>query len=220
MTQTVRIRVLLVDDNALFRDGIAQILEIDGRFEVIGHAARGDHAVTAAAKLRPDLILIDVQMPEMDGVEAIRRIRSQDAQVPVGVLTMFETEDYVRSALDAGANGYVAKDSTPADLCDAAAALAGGKRDLVAIPGSTSGTGGDQAVKSSRLLSSLTPREIEVLRALATGDSNQAIAQQLAISPKTLRNHISNTYHKLGIYDRAQAVIVAVREGLIDVEPT
>jgi DNA-binding NarL/FixJ family response regulator len=207
------ITVLLADDNALFRDGIAQILRADGRFDVVGQASRGDEAVAAAVRLRPDLILIDLAMPGMSGVDAIRSIRADDADVPIGVLTMFETQDYVKAALVAGASGYLAKDATPADLCGAAAALAQGRRDLIAIPPLSPGAG----APSSRL-ALLTDRELEVLRALPTAASNVAIARRLGISPKTLRNHISNLYQKLGIHDRAQAVIVAVREGLVDVD--
>jgi two-component system, NarL family, response regulator DegU len=206
-------RVLLADDNALFRDGIAQILRSDGRFDVVGQTSRGDETIAAAARLRPDLILIDLDMPGMSGVDAIKSIRAADDAVPIGVLTMFETQDYVQAALNAGASGYLAKDSTPADLCGTAAALAQGKRDLVAIPLPPSGAG-----TLGSKLARLTAREVEVLRALASGSSNEAIARSLGISPKTLRNHISNTYHKLGIYDRAQAVLVAVREGLVDVD--
>lgn len=206
--------MLLVDDNGLFRDGIAEILRADGRFEVIGQASRGDEAVTAASRLRPDLILMDLRMPGMTGLEAIRRIRAQDPAVPIGVLTMFETSASVQSALGAGATGYVIKDSTPSELCEAAAALAHGERDLVANPRLQSpGASGP----ASRLLAQLTARQVEVLRALATGASQGAIARSLGISPKTLRNHISDTYRKLGINDRAQAVIVAIREGLVEV---
>jgi DNA-binding NarL/FixJ family response regulator len=209
------ITVLLVDDNALFRDGLASILMADGRFTVIGHAARGDEAIVAATRLRPDLILIDLHMPGMSGVEAIKRIRVDNREVPIGVLTMFDTLDYVQSALDAGASGYLAKDSTSADVCEAANALARGSKGLVAIPEVTLGSG---AARPSAALTLLTGRELEVLRALASGANRNAIAQRLGISPKTLRNHISNTYHKLGVHDRAQAMIVAVREGLV--EPT
>jgi DNA-binding NarL/FixJ family response regulator len=206
----VSIAVLLVDDNALFRDGLAHILQADGRFDVVGQASRGDEAVAAAASLRPDLILMDMHMPGMSGLDAIKRIRADNPDVPIGVLTMFETPDHVQSALTAGASGYLAKDSTPADVCAAAAALAQGSKDLVVIPPTFRGT-----PARSSALASLTARELEVLRALATGASNEAIARRLGISPKTLRNHVSNTYHKLGIHDRAQAVIVAVREGLV-----
>ena len=210
------IRVFLVDDNALFREGIAHILAADGRFAVVGQASRGDAAVSAAASLQPDLILIDLHMPGMSGLDAIRSIRAQDIDVAIGALTMFETEEYVRSALEAGANGYVAKDSTSSDLCEAAAALAHGKRNLISIPGLTSGT---EAAQPSSILTVLTARERDVLLQLTTANTNEAIAGRLGISPKTLRNHISSIYRKLGIFDRAQAVIVAVREGLVGVEP-
>jgi DNA-binding NarL/FixJ family response regulator len=209
------IKVLLVDDNALFRDGIVQILHADGRFEVVGQASDGVEAVAAARRLHPDLILMDLRMPGMGGVEAIRMIRADDAQVPIGVLTMFESRDHVESARKAGASGYVAKDATPADFCEAASQLAQGKRELVAIP-ADSATGAPHA--RSGVLARLTERELEVLRALSTGASMTEIAGDLGITTKTLRNHISNTYHKLGIYDRAQAVILAVREGLVDVQ--
>jgi DNA-binding NarL/FixJ family response regulator len=211
------IRLLLVDDNALFREGIAEILTRDGRFQVVGQASRGDEAVAAAASLQPDLILIDLHMPGMTGIEAIRQMRRRDANVPIGVLTMFETQDHVRESLDAGANGYVAKGATPADLCEAAAALAGGSRDLVAALEPDAPSAGIAA--SSPVLAALSPRELEVLRALASDAGNEAIARRLRISSRTLRIHIRNTYHKLGIYDRAQAVIVAVREGLVEVTP-
>src|SRR5437773_4982096 len=148
------IKVLLADDNALFRDGIVQILCADGRFEVVGQASHGVEAVAAASRLHPGLILIDLHMPGMGGVEAIRAIRAEDLQVPIGVLTVFETPDYVQIALGAGATGYVAKDATPADFCEAAALLAQGKREVVAVPGA--GTGG--AARSSDLLGRLTTR--------------------------------------------------------------
>jgi len=197
------IKVLLVDDNALFRDGIGQILRADGRFEVIGQASQGGEAVAAARLLHPDLILMDLRMPGMGGVEAIRAIRARDRAVPIGVLTVFES-------------GYVAKDATPAAFCEAASQLAQGKRAMVLV--SDGDTAKGDGARSSDLLGRLTERELEVLRALSTGANTAEIAHDLGITMKTLRNHISNTYHKLGIYDRAQAVILAVREGLIDLQ--
>jgi len=210
------IKVLLVDDNALFRDGIVQILHADGRFQVVGQASDGAEGIAAAGRLRPDLILMDLRMPGMGGVEAIRAIRADAPQVPIGVLTMLESADSVQSALQAGASGYVAKDATPDDFCEAASSLAQGTRQVIAIPNSlATRTDGNH---SSVLLARLTDREREVLRALSTGASTAEIARALGITTKTLRNHISATYHKLGIYDRAQAVILAVREGLVDVQ--
>jgi DNA-binding NarL/FixJ family response regulator len=208
------IRVLLVDDSALFRGGVADILQADGRFVVAGQVSRASDAIAAAAELKPDLVLMDLRMPGMTGGEAIRRIRSDGAAVPIGVLSVYETADHVQAALAAGATGYIAKDATPADLCDAAAAIASGEA-VIAVPSKAPANA--TPAKPTGVLARLTARELEILRALTTGASNQAIARRLGISPKTLRNHISNTYHKLQIYDRAQAVILAVREGLIDV---
>lgn len=209
------ITVLLVDDNGLFRDGIAQILRADGRFDVVGLASSGEDAVLVARRLRPDLILMDLQMPGMGGIDAIRAIRADNAAIPIGVLTMFETSEHVEAAEKAGATGYIAKDSTPADFREAAAALATGARDIVAIPQVPPANPRAGAV--SPALASLTAREVTVLRALATSGSNETIAGSLRISPKTLRNHITRIYQKLGVYDRAQAVIVAVREGLVEI---
>jgi DNA-binding NarL/FixJ family response regulator len=210
------VKVLLVDDNALFRDGIVHILVADGRFEVVGQASHGAEAVAAAARLHPNLILMDLRMPGMGGVAAIRAIRLEDAAVPIGVLTMFESRDYIDAALSAGATGYVAKDATPADFCEAASRLAQGWREVVAVPNAP--TIGSEAAPSSELLSRLTSRELQVLKALASGADTVEIASNLGITAKTLRNHVSNIYHKLGIYDRAQAVILAVHEGLVDVQ--
>jgi DNA-binding NarL/FixJ family response regulator len=208
------LRVLLVDDNALFRDGIADILGTDGRFDVVGQESRGEEAVAAAERLHPDLILMDLRMPGISGAEAIRRIRVGNPTVPIGVLTVLETTESVQSAMDAGATGYLAKDSTASDLCDAAAAIAEGKRKLKTASELT-GTA-SPGTPAGNLLASLTPREVEVLRALATEANNEAIARRLGISPRTLRNHISSTYRKLHIFDRAQAVIMAIRAGLVD----
>jgi DNA-binding NarL/FixJ family response regulator len=210
------VRVLLVDDNSLFREGVARMLRADPRFTVIGQASRGVDAVQAAESLRPDLILIDLKMPGMSGLEAIRRIRQDDAEVAIAVLTVFETADIMDSAREAGASGYLPKDSTPAQLTDEAYALAVGRHTVAER---TAGELLPAAIRLPRsgVLATLTPREIQVLIALATGADNRAIAGQLGISPKTLRNHISNAYHKLQIYDRAQAVIVAMREGLVEV---
>src|SRR5437773_172383 len=158
MRGTMAIKVLLVDDNTLFRDGIVQILRADGRFEVIGQASQGGEAVAAAGRLHPDLILMDLRMPGMGGVEAIRVIRAKDREVPIGVLTVFESRAYVESALSAGASGYVAKDATPADFCEAASQLAEGKRAMVAVPSDSTAKG--NGPRSSDLLGRLTEREL------------------------------------------------------------
>ena len=181
------IKVLLVDDNALFRDGIVQILHADGRFEVVGQASDGAEGVAAAGRLRPDLILMDLRMPGMGGVEAIRAIRADAPQVPIGVLTMFESADSVQSALQAGASGYVAKDATPDDFCEAASSLAQGTRHVIALPNAVATrTNGNP---SSVLLARLTDRELEVLRALSTGASTAASQASSASTESFRSNH-------------------------------
>src|SRR2546429_2078901 len=130
------IKVLLVDDNALFRDGIVQILHADGRFQVVGQASDGAEGIAAAGRLRPDLILMDLRMPGMGGVEAIRAIRADAPQVPIGVLTMLESADSVQSALQAGASGDGAQDATPAGFCGAGSPPAQGTSHVIAVPNS------------------------------------------------------------------------------------
>jgi len=203
------IRVLLVDDNALFRDGVARILKSDGRFEVIGQASTGDEGVVAAAELKPDLVLLDLRMPGAGAPQTIGALLAQRADLPIGILTVFESDEFVQPALSAGARGYVPKDSTASELCEAAVALVDNKAAHLVPRAAVKGRG--------PAIDSLTARELEVLRALASGASYVTISRDLGISPKTLRNHISNTYHKLEIYDRAQAVIAAVRAGVVEV---
>ena len=121
------IRVLLVDDNALFRDGVARILKSDGRFEVVGQASTGDEGVAAAAELKPDLVLLDLRMPGAAAPETIGALLAQRPDIPIGILTVFESDEFVQPALNAGARGYVPKDSTASELCEAAVALVDGK---------------------------------------------------------------------------------------------
>ena len=210
-----RTRVLLVEDNVLFRAGLAQILEADGRFRVVGQVSDGADALPAVKQLAPDLVLIDLNMPVMDGIEAIRLMRT-DTQVPIGVLSVFSDRDAQRSAIAAGANGYLGKDSTSEDLCEAAARMAHGE-EVVLVPARGAPPFRVRR-KTSGALARLTARELGVMRALA-GDSNyDGIAADLDIRPKTLRNHISNIYRKLQISNRAQAVIIAMREGLVNID--
>lgn len=210
----MKIKLLLADDNALLRDGIARMLETDGRFQVVGQVANGADVVAATAALNPDVVLLDLHMPGMPSVEAIRLIRLRDPEVPIGVLTDFEDEERRQAAIKAGASGFIPKDTTLAQLCQAVLDLARGQTFSIlrALPARAA------QHAQSRALRRLTPRELEVLRSLASNDSYEAIAQDFGISPKTLRNHISNVYHKLHIHHRTQALVVAVREGVVDVE--
>lgn len=208
------IRILLVGDNALFREGLSQILRSDGRFRVVGESPGNQAAVSDAARLKPDLIILDLGMPGTSGIDVIRSIRLSDASIPIGILTGFHTDEQIRMALNAGASDFIHTDGTVAELIGTAARLANGERQVSLIPRPRSTAAARDAPSES--LASLTPRELEVFRALSSGATIGTIAARFGISRKTLRNHISNAYHKLHIYDRAQAVIVAVREGLVE----
>lgn len=206
--------MLLVDDNALFREGLARILKKDGRFLVVGQAGDGLEGAEMVPKVKPDLVLMDLRMPVMDGTQATALIGSRFPKVRIGILTALESEHDIRRALEAGAHGYLPKDATPVDFCEGSLQLYTGHGNRLA--GTT--TAAPPKGHPPGPLHELTAREIEVLAALAGGETNQAIARRLGVSPKTLRNHISNLYHKLQIYDRAQAVIMAVTAGLVDVD--
>jgi len=208
----VTIRALLVGDDVLFREGLSQILRLDGRFRVVGEAVSGVAAVRGADRLKPDLIIVDLGLPGTSEIDTIRHIRLSSS-VPIGILIGLNVDDLTRIAIDAGASDYIYKDATVAELVGTAARLASGERQISLW---SRGNAVDTTRDRPRALASLTPRELEVLRALSSGASIGTIAARFGISRKTLRNHISSAYHKLHIYDRAQAVIVALREGLVE----
>jgi DNA-binding NarL/FixJ family response regulator len=210
-------RVLLVDDQTLFRTGLARLLSEDGRIEIIGQAVDGADAVKQAAKLKPDVVLMDLKMPNVDGIEATRQIIEADPGIRVLILTTFETDNHVIQALKAGASGYVLKDSQAEAIVSSIQAVASGERVMASAVANRvlemlSGTS-----TPKEFYDGLTVREVEILRLLATGMANKQIAYRLKISEKTVRNHVSNMYEKLGIYDRSQAVLYAVRKGLVEV---
>ena len=216
-TDKLATRVLLVDDQTLFRIGLAGLLADDPRIEIVGQAANGIEAVALAAELRPDVVLMDLQMPKMDGIEATRQIVAASPGARVLVLTAFEQDNYVMKALQAGASGYILKDSTPAAIVSSVMAVVSGERVMASAVANRvlemlTGTS-----TSKEFYDGMTGRELEILRLLAGGMPNKRIAYQLAISEKTVRNHVSNMYEKLRIYDRSQAVLYAVRKGLVEV---
>jgi DNA-binding NarL/FixJ family response regulator len=211
----IRPRVLIADDQRLFRSGLAKLLEGDARIEIVGQAADGEEAVELATKLRPSVVLMDLKMPKLDGVEATRQITANQSTTKVLILTTFEAENHFIQALRAGASGYVLKDSEPEAIISAILAVVSGE-SVMATPVAKKVlqmlTGN---VTPKEFYDGLTSREIEILKLLASGMANKQIAFKLKISEKTVRNHVSNAYEKLGIYDRSQAVLYAVRKGLI-----
>jgi len=210
-------RVLVADDQTLFRAGLSRLLSEDSRVEVIGQALDGADDVKQAAKLKPDVILMDLKMPNLDGIEATRQIVEADPNIKVLVLTTFETDSQVIQALKAGASGYVLKDSSAAAIVSSIVAVMAGEKVMASAVANRvlemlTGTS-----TPKQFYDGLTNREIEILKLLANGMANKQIAFRLKISEKTVRNHVSNTYEKLGIYDRSQAVLYAVKKGLVEV---
>ena len=210
------IRVLIADDHAVVREGLRAFLALQDDVEVVGEAADGEEAVQAVVRLQPDVALVDLVMPRVDGLEAIKRIRALDAATRVIVLTSFADEDKMLPAVRAGAVGYLLKDVAPQDLVAAIRTVHGGEtllhpavvRELVR---EVAGDGLQPPADNP-----LTPREREVLALIARGRANKAIAFELGVAEKTVKTHVSNILAKLGVSDRTQAALYAVREGLVD----
>ncbi len=210
-------RVLIADDQTLFRSGLARLLEGDPRVMVVGQAATGTEAVAMSTSHKPDVVLMDLKMPNLDGIEATRRILSEHPEIKVLILTSFETDTYVLQALRAGANGYVLKESQPEAIVSSIMTVMAGERVMASAVANRVLQLVTGATTPKEFYDGLTSREIEILKLIATGKANKQIAHRLAISEKTVRNHVSNMYEKLKIYDRTQAVLYAIRKGLVEI---
>jgi DNA-binding NarL/FixJ family response regulator len=216
------IRILLVDDQALVRAGFRMILDAEPEVEVVGEAANGREAVERAAELRPDVILLDIRMPEMDGLEAARRIlaNADEGSPKLLMLTTFDLDEYIFEALCAGASGFLLKDTPPEQLVDAIHVIAAGEsllspsvtRQVIAhyVRG-----GGPQPQAQFPKLELLTPRELEVLKLLARGLSNAELASALYLSETTVKTHVARILMKLDLRDRVQAVVLAYEAGVV-----
>jgi len=209
-----KIRVLVADDHAIVRQGIYALLETEPDIQVVGEAQDGRQAIAEAQRLQPDVVLMDLVMPVVDGVEAIRRIRACQPQVRVLVLTSFGGENQVFPAIKAGALGYILKDSTPAELVQAIRQVDRGESAL--HPAIARKLVQELAGPSDRASAAdpLTKREMEVLQLVAVGRCDREIADRLGISEATVRTHVSNILAKLHVYSRTQAAVYALREGL------
>ena len=210
------VRVVVVDDQLLLREGIATLLELDDRITVIGRGSNGQDAIDLARSLTPDVVLVDIPMPIVDGIEAIREIKASNSSMYVVILTSFVYDGYVVEGLMAGADGYLLKDASPAALISGVLAVAAGEQ--VIEPGVARHVAdmlGKQSQDRRGVYDGLTPRELQMLAMIARGFVAKEIAHTLHISEKTVRNHVSNIYRKLDIYDRSQAVLYAIKKGLI-----
>jgi DNA-binding NarL/FixJ family response regulator len=213
------IRVLLCDDQALVRGGFQMILEAQPDIEVVGEAADGREAIDLANRLGPHVILMDVRMPNLDGVEATRRLVAQGTSAKILILTTFDLDEYVYAAIRAGASGFLLKDVRPAELVEAIRVVAAG--DALLAPSVTRRLldrfaqvlPGDEVPPPE--LSTLTERELEVLKLVAGGLSNAELATRLFVSETTVKTHVSSVLRKLNLRDRVQAVVLAYEAGLV-----
>jgi two-component system, NarL family, response regulator LiaR len=218
----VSIRVAIADDHAVVRQGLRTFLELQDGMDVVGEAADGEEAVALVERAAPDVVLLDLVMPRVDGLEAIRRIRERAPATRILVLTSFADDHTVLPAVRAGAAGYLLKDVQPPELADAIRTVHAGEallaptvatmlvEQLAAEDGAGGGAAGDGAGAGHPL----TPRELEVLAELARGRANKAIAFDLGVSERTVKTHVSNILGKLGFSDRTQAAVYAVEHGL------
>ena len=211
--------VLMADDQALVRVGLRKILEAEADMTVVGEASDGQEAVAEARRLRPDVVLMDIRMPVLDGIEATRRIVADHGAAKVLVLTTFGLDSYVFEALRAGASGFMLKDAPPEEIAAAVRVVAGG--DALLAPTVTRAVvqqfiARPQAPAPPAALSALTAREREVLELLARGLSNQEVCERLVISEATTKTHVARILQKLGLRDRVQAVIYAYESGIVE----
>ena len=210
---TPAIRVLLVDDHPVVRQGLRALLSTQDGIEVVGEAGDGGAGVDAAGRLSPDVVLMDVVMPKMDGVEALRRICERHAQIRVVMLTSYADERRAMEAVDAGASGFLLKDASPRDV--AAAIRAAHRGEAVLHPAVAAKLLAERR-RPPAAHADLTARELEVLRLIARGLQNKQIAAELHLSEKTVKTHVSAILRKLGVADRTQAAMYAVRERLAE----
>jgi len=209
-------RILLCDDQAVIRDGLEMLLNLEKDFQVIGVAQDGAEAVDLAAQKQPDLILMDLKMPIMSGIEATREIRTKFPNIKILVLTTYDDDEWVFDAIRAGASGYLLKDTPRQKIVEAIRGTMDGKSFVdPAIAGKLlNQVASKQTQPTSILTDKLTERELDVLRLIAKGINNSEIANQLHLSEGTVRNHVSAILEKLGVSDRTQAAVIAIQHGL------
>jgi DNA-binding NarL/FixJ family response regulator len=212
---SVSLRILIVDDHATFRFGLNALLNSAPGVKVVGEASAGTHAVAAAATLRPDVVVMDLHMPGLGGVEATRRIVGAQPDIGVLVLTMFDDEDHLFAAIRAGARGYILKTARQEEIVRAVYAV--GEGGIVfgqSVAARVLAFFATASPRQSEGLAQLTGREREVLSLMARGEGNAAVARILVVSPKTVRNHVTSIFRKLGVTSRDEAIMYAREAGL------
>ncbi len=209
------IRILVVDDHPVLRDGLVAILSTQAGFEVVGEAETGREAVLLAAELQPDIVIMDLEMPGMDGVEALKQMRDRDPDVHVIVFTAYDTDDRIVAALQAGAQGYLLKGAPRDQIFEAIRVVNAGDSLLQPVVASKLLTRMRRSAGDPGTTGSVTPREMEVIRLLARGLQNKEIAAELGIAQRTAKFHVGSILAKLGAGNRTEAVTIAVQRGMI-----
>lgn len=219
-----KIRVLIADDHRVVREGLGAILKTKPDLDVVGEATNGIEAVQAAKTLKPDVILMDISMPQMNGVEATRAIKREHPRMGIVALTMHDDDPTIFDLVRAGIDGYLLKDSDSIDIVRAIRTIYKGEsmiHPFIAkkILGEFSQQQREDRNEKAGKPHGLSGREIEVLQGVAAGKTNKEIASDLALSEKTIKNHIRNIFHKMEVYDRTEAAIKGIREGIIHLDP-
>ncbi len=209
------IQLMLVDDHTVVRDGLAAMLSTQDDFKIVGQASNGREAVERVGALQPDVILMDLRMPEMDGVEAMRQISSARPETRFLVLTTYDNDDYIFQAIEAGAKGFLLKDTSREDLFEAVRAVHRGESGIEPGVAARLLDRFAQLSREETQTPLLSEREVEVLRAMARGSANKEIAAQLSISDSTVKTHVSNIFQKLEVNARTEAVTTALQLGII-----
>lgn len=220
-----KIRVLIADDHRVVREGLGAILKTKSDMDVVGEATNGVEAVQAAKSLKPDVILMDISMPQMDGVEATRAIKKERPQIGIVALTMHDDDPTIFELIRAGVNGYLLKDSDSVDIVKAIRSIYKGESMIhpyIARKVLRELSQKEERKKEKEPAGAhrLSAREIDVLQRVATGKTNKEIAGDLTLSEKTIKNHVRNIFHKMQVFDRTEAAIKGIREGIIHLDQT
>lgn len=213
----VAIKVMIADDHSMIREGIKQLLELDGEFEVIEEAKDGEECIEKLQKINPDVLLLDINMPKMNGLEVLQKISKLKYKVKILVLTVHNEVEYLLKAVDIGVNGYLLKDSEIAELKKAIVAVVNGEDYIQPslIPMLNAKLINNN--RDNEKIEKLTKRELEVLKQLAIGKINRQIAEDLQISERTVKNHVSSIFKKIDVKDRTQAAVFTIRNNLINI---